>query len=110
LLDVTDAEDVGEKLDNFDVVVHLAGSSLPAAEWETAVDVNVWGTKHVLDAAVENGTDRVVFASPNHVVGTYNSTDKDPETTTLVDAHPVRGDTPTAPDSFYGVSKAACEN
>ena len=43
LLDVTDAEDVGEKLDNFDVVIHLAGSSLPAAEWETAVDVNVWG-------------------------------------------------------------------
>lgn len=110
LLDVTDSDDVHEKLDTFDVVVHLAGASSPAAEWETAAETNVQGTKHVLDAVVENGIDRVVFASSNHVVGAYNSEDDDPETTTLVDPRPVRGDASTAPDSFYGVSKAACEN
>lgn len=109
LLDVTDADDVQEKLDTFDVVIHLAGASSPAAEWEAVVEMNVQGTKHVLDAAIENGIDRVVFASSNHVVGTYNSVDEDPETMTLDDARPVRGDAPTSPDSFYGVSKAACE-
>ncbi|WP_324664139.1 NAD-dependent epimerase/dehydratase family protein [Haloarcula sediminis] len=109
LLDVTDADGVLTKLDGYDAVVHLAGASSPEAEWETVSETNVQGTKHVLDAAVENGIDRVVFASSNHAVGAYNSTDRDPETATLADARPVRGDAPAAPDSVYGVSKAACE-
>ena len=90
LLDVTDAEDVYEKLDTVDVVVHLAGASSP-------------------DAAVENGIDRVVFASSNHAVGTYNAVEADPESMTIGDARTVDADAPARPDSFYGVSKAACE-
>ncbi len=105
LFDVTDPDDVLAKLDTFDAVVHLAGAASPEAEWETVAETNVEGTKHVLDAAVENGIDRVVFASSNHAVGAYNSADDDPETTTLTDSRPVRGDAPAAPDSFYGVSK-----
>jgi L-arabinose 1-dehydrogenase [NAD(P)+] len=110
LLDVTDPDDVRAKLDTFDVIVHLAGASSPEAEWETVSETNVQGTKHLLDAAVENGIDRVVFASSNHAVGTYNAAGDDPETTTTGHAKAVRGDAPTSPDSFYGVSKAACEN
>ena len=109
LLDVTDPDDVRAKLDTFDAVVHLAGASSPEAEWETVAETNVEGTKHVLDAAVENSIDRVVLASSNHAVGAYNAANDDPETTTLTDSRPVRGDAPAAPDSFYGVSKAACE-
>ena len=109
LLDVTDSDDVAEKLDNVDVVVHLAGASSPDADWETVLETNVEGTKHVLDAAVENGIDRVVFASSNHAVGTYNAADDDPESMTIGYAEPVAGDAPTRPDSFYGASKAACE-
>jgi L-arabinose 1-dehydrogenase [NAD(P)+] len=109
LLDVTDAEDVYEKLDTVDVVVHLAGASSPDAEWETVSETNVQGTKHVLDAAVENGIDRVVFASSNHAVGTYNAVEADPESMTIGDARTVDADAPARPDSFYGVSKAACE-
>ncbi|NHN41164.1 NAD(P)-dependent oxidoreductase [Halorubellus sp. JP-L1] len=109
-LDVTDPDDVAEKLGAFDVVVHLAGASSPDADWETVSETNVQGTKHVLDAAVENGIDRVVFASSNHAVGTYNAAGDDPETVTLGAQETVPGDAPTAPDSFYGVSKAACEN
>ena len=110
LLDVTDPGDVLEKLDTFDVVLHLAGASSPDADWETVSETNGQGTKHVLDAVVENGIDRIVFASSNHAVGTYNSVDDDPETATIADNRPVPADSPTAPDSFYGVSKAACEN
>jgi len=109
LLDVTDPDDVTEKLDTVDVVVHLAGASDPGAEWETVSETNIQGTKHVLDAAVENGIDRVVFASSNHAVGTYNAADDDPESMTIGFARTVDADAPTRPDSYYGVSKAACE-
>ncbi|RDI69503.1 NAD-dependent epimerase/dehydratase family protein, partial [Halopelagius longus] len=74
-LDVTDADDVEEKIDNVDVVVHLAGASSPDAEWDTVSQTNVEGTKNVLDAMVENGVDRMVFASSNHAVGMYNAAD-----------------------------------
>ncbi|PSQ02894.1 NAD(P)-dependent oxidoreductase [Halobacteriales archaeon QS_5_70_17] len=110
LLDVTDADEVSEKLDTFDAVVHLAGASSPDADWETVVSTNVEGTKNVMDAVVENGIDRVVFASSNHAVGMYNAADPDdPETMTIGNARTVDPDDPTRPDSYYGVSKAACE-
>lgn len=51
-----------------------------------------------------------MFASSNHAVGTYNAADPaDPESMTLDDARTVDPDDPTRPDSFYGVSKVACE-
>ena len=109
LLEVTDPDDVREKLGGFDVFVHLAGASKPDAEWGPAAEANIHGTKHVLDAAVEHDTDRVVFASSNHAVGTYNAADDDPEHMTLGYAEPVRADAPPSPDSFYGVTKVACE-
>lgn len=109
LLDVTDADEVVEKLDNLDVVLHLAGASSPDADWETVSETNIEGTKHVLDAAIENSIDRVVYASSNHAVGTYNSEDDDPESMTIGYAKTVDADAPTRPDSYYGVSKAACE-
>jgi len=108
-LDVTDSDDVRGKIDDVDVVIHLAGASSPDADWEAVSETNVQGTKHVLDAAVENAIDRVVFASSNHAVGTYNSEDDDPETMTLGDARTVDADDPVRPDSYYGVSKVACE-
>ncbi|MFC5971882.1 NAD-dependent epimerase/dehydratase family protein [Halomarina salina] len=109
LLEVTDPDDVHEKLAGYDVVFHLAGASEPDTEWDLALETNVEGTKHVLDAAVEHDVDRVVFASSNHAVGTYNAADDDPEHMTLDHAEPVCGDAPPSPDSFYGVSKVACE-
>jgi L-arabinose 1-dehydrogenase [NAD(P)+] len=109
LLDVTDPEDVQGTLDDVDGLVHLAGASEPDADWEAVVDRNVLGTKHVLDAALDHDVDRVVFASSNHAVGMYNAVDADPERMTTDYAHPVGPDAPTRPDSFYGVSKVACE-
>jgi L-arabinose 1-dehydrogenase [NAD(P)+] len=110
LLDVTDPDDTAAKLDGFDVVIHLAGASSPDADWETVSETNVQGTKHVLDAAVSNGIDRVVFASSNHAVGTYTADGADPEAVAPGDHSPVPADAPASPDSFYGVSKAACES
>lgn len=110
LLDITDADEVTGKLEGFDVVIHLAGASSPDVDWETVSETNVQGTKHVYDAAVENGIDRVVFASSNHAVGRYNSDGDDPERVTTGYAETVAANAPTRPDSYYGVSKAACED
>lgn len=110
LLDVTDSDEVQADIDNFDVVIHLAGASSPDAEWEAVSQTNIQGTKNVLDAMVANGVDRIVFASSNHAVGMYNAADEDdPESMTLNTARPVRANASTRPDSFYGVSKVACE-
>lgn len=109
-VDVTEPGAVRETLDDVDVVVHLAGAASPDADWDAVLRVNVEGTRNVLAAAVENGIGRVVFASSNHVVGTYNSSDPgDPERMTLGVARTVDPDDPPRPDSFYGVSKVACE-
>jgi L-arabinose 1-dehydrogenase [NAD(P)+] len=110
LLDVTNPEEVTNKIDNIDVVIHLAGASSPDAAWEIVSETNIQGTKNVLDAVIENGIDRLVFASSNHAVGMYNAADEDdPESMTIDAARPVRADASIRPDSFYGVSKAACE-
>lgn len=108
-LELTDAEQVLAKLDGFDVVVHLAGASSPRADWETVSEVNVQGTKHVFDAAVENGVDRVVFASSNHVVGTATPKADGSGSDAVEGETLLRADAPAAPDSYYGVSKAAGE-
>lgn len=110
LLDVTDSEDVIKKLDTFEVVIHLAGASSPDAEWETVSETNIQGTKNVLDAAIENGVDRIVFASSNHAVRTYNWEDGEPERLRVDSTRTITANTSTRPDSFYGVSKAACED
>lgn len=109
LLDVTDPQDVAETLDAVDVVIHLAGASSPDADWEAVSETNIQGTKHVLDAVVANNIDRIVFASSNHAVGTYNADSDDPESMTVGYARTVDADAPTRPDTYYGVSKVACE-
>lgn len=84
MLDVTDRDEVVDELDNFDTVIHLVGASSPDAEWDTVVQLSVHGTKNMLDAAVKNAIDRVVFASSNHAVGMYNAADPtDPESMTI---------------------------
>jgi uronate dehydrogenase len=77
-------------------VVHLAGnpgeSSLPDALRSHAVT-----TAALLDAMVEHGCDRIVYASSNHAVGRVPRTE-------VVDER-----TLPRPDTFYGVGKVAAE-
>jgi nucleoside-diphosphate-sugar epimerase len=90
---VTDPAAVGRACDNIEVVYHLA-----AAQHEANVpdshfyDVNVAGTRTVLDKAVECGVTRFVHGSTIGVYGVGNY-------------GPVTDDSPLHPDNIYGITK-----
>ena len=81
-------------------IVHLGALSVENT-WDSIVEVNITGTRTVLEAAVRNGVGRFVFASSNHAVGFYSSQDAGDDG--LAD------DAPARPDTYYGWSKAAGE-
>ncbi len=79
-----------------DAVVHLAGVagdlSLP-----TILHGHVESTAALLDAMVQHGVRRMVYASSNHAVGMTPRSD------------PVTSRSSPRPDTFYGVGKVASE-
>jgi uronate dehydrogenase len=79
-----------------DAVVHLA--SIPTeAPLPRILESHVVTTAALLDAMVEHGVPRIVYASSNHAVG------HTPRSARLgTDARP-------RPDTFYGVGKVAAE-
>jgi uronate dehydrogenase len=78
-------------------VIHLAGLS-GESTWARIAETNVHGTYVVFEAARRAGVSRVVFASSNHAVGFTPAAE-----------FPVADYAFPAPDTFYGVSKAAGE-
>jgi nucleoside-diphosphate-sugar epimerase len=94
---VTDLAAMTAACGGADAVIHLGGIPREAA-WERVLDVNINGTYTVLEAARLAGVPRVVIASSNHAVGF-----------SPLGAGPVPDYAFPAPDTFYGVSKAAGE-
>lgn len=87
-------------------VVHLGALSVENT-WESVIEVNITGTRNVLEAAIRNGVGRFVFASSNHAVGFYTPQDV---TGSVADASgALVDDAPARPDTYYGWSKAAGE-
>jgi len=80
-----------------DAVIHLGGIA-GEAPWERILEVNINGVYTIFEAARRAGTGRVVFASSNHAVGF-----------TPREEFPVPDYAYPAPDTYYGVSKAAGE-
>lgn len=104
---VTDAAAVGRAMGGATDVVHLAALSVENT-WEAICEVNLTGTRTVLEAAVAHGVDRFVFASSNHAVGFYAPQDV---VGPLADAAGrLVDDAPARPDTYYGWSKAAGED
>ncbi|GAA3811363.1 NAD(P)-dependent oxidoreductase [Sphaerisporangium flaviroseum] len=92
--DVTDAGALRSAMDGVTAVVHLAGVPSTSATFEELLTANIEGTYRVFEAARLAGVERVVYASSNHAVGFTPREELAP------------ADTPVAPDSHYGVSKA----
>jgi NADP-dependent aldehyde dehydrogenase len=80
-----------------DAIVHLGGFA-GDAPWTDLSEVNIGGTREVLEAARRHGVKRVIVASSNHAVGLHVRT-----------SQPLDDEVAPLPDSLYGVSKAACE-
>ncbi|WP_226038752.1 NAD-dependent epimerase/dehydratase family protein [Natrinema sp. DC36] len=97
--DVRNGELVSDVLRNQDVIVHMAAMAGVQRTLDDPIgtlEVNVEGTRAVLEAAVEAGVDRVLFTSTSEMYGD------------LVDP-PYREDGPIAPKTNYAVAKAVNE-
>lgn len=95
-LDVRDLDACQAAFEGIDTVIHLAGAASPDSPWEAVLELNIVGTRTVLEAARLAGVRRVVLASSNHVTGMYDRHEQ----------WPVYVSMPTRPDSLYGVTKA----
>jgi len=93
------AESTVKRIKRVDCVCHLAAMTSvqeSIRDPRSTTDVNVIGTLRVLEMARRLGADRVILASSAAVYG-------------MTQDLPAKEDTPVAPISPYGVSKAACE-
>ena len=97
LADLADADAVHAMVAGVDAIVHLGGISVEGP-FAPILQANIVGVYNLYEAARKHGTQRVVFASSNHVTGFY----KQSETITA--------DRPARPDGFYGLSKAFGED
>lgn len=66
--DIGDFAAIRSAFDGQDMVVHLAANPGENYTWEQLRDTNVEGTRHVFQAAVDAGVQRVVFASSGATV------------------------------------------
>ncbi len=94
---VTDLAAVTAACRGAEAVIHLAGLA-SEADWQSIAEVNIHGTYVAFEAARRAGAGRVVYASSNHAVGF-----------TPAEKFPVPDYAFPAPDTYYGVSKAAGE-
>jgi uronate dehydrogenase len=94
---VTDLAAMSQACAGASAVIHLAGVA-SEAPWEQISAVNIQGTYVAFEAARRSGVGRVIFASSNHAVGFSPRAQ-----------FPVPDYAFPAPDTYYGVSKAAGE-
>jgi uronate dehydrogenase len=94
---ITDLDVLTQACTGTEAVIHLAGLSNERT-WDQIAEVNIHGTYAAFEAARRAGVPRVVFASSNHAVGFTPAAD-----------FPVPDYAFPAPDTYYGVSKAAGE-
>lgn len=95
--DLRDPDFLNGAMAGCDAVVHLAGVPDEVAPFAEIMDGNIGGTHAVLESARVHGVRRVVIASTSRVTGLH------PRGARLDTSAPVR------PDTFYAVSKVACE-
>ena len=101
--DIGDLDALVAACAGIDAIVHLAATSAVDSVWEAVLESNLIGTYNVFEAARRAGVPRVVFASSNHAIGTYEL-----QAAPALDLDDDRVYDHTAeirPDSLYGVSK-----
>lgn len=94
---VTDPDFMADALKGATAVIHLGGLHREKT-WAELVSTNITGTQVTLEAARQNGVERVLLASSTHAVG-FHATEAAAQDSVLI----------PRPDTYYGVSKAAVE-
>ncbi len=94
---VTDPDFMADALSGATAVIHLGGLHREKT-WAELVSTNITGTQVTLEAARQNGVERVLLASSTHAVG-FHPTEAAARDSVLI----------PRPDTYYGVSKAAVE-
>lgn len=96
---------VFEEIAPLPYIVHLAAESNVNATWDVVLRSNIIGTRNLYEVARKFDSKHIVFASSNHVTGSYEDfhplhlhLQPEPDRITVQD--------PIRPDSDYGVSKA----
>jgi NAD+ dependent glucose-6-phosphate dehydrogenase len=102
-------EDVRPAMDGVGAVIHLAGDPRPEAPWHSVLRNNIDGTHTIYDVAVEQGVEKVVFASSNHTVGAAETDERTPEMYRADDEFRLDGTELPRPGNKYGISKASGE-
>lgn len=95
--DLADRAQVLRMCEGVDAVLHFGGVSTETA-FAPILDANILGLVNLYEAVHKLGIRRVVFASSNHTMGMYRTTER-------VDAG-----MPPRPDGYYGVSKVFGES
>lgn len=109
--DIADFDAIRAAFENQDVVVHLAAKAGENYTWQELRDTNVEGTRHVFQATVDAGVERVVFASSGATVAGWENDepykslvegryDDLPDTWPLIDVA-----MPPRPRGIYGSTK-----
>lgn len=97
-LEVSELESCQKACQGMDMIIHLAGSASPAAGfYETLLDSNIKGSYNILQAARDQGCQRVILASSVQAVVGYPLD---------VQVHP---DSSVRPLNMYGVCKCFTE-
>jgi len=107
--EVQDHDDVAPAMEGVGAVIHLAGDPRPEAPWNSVLANNIDGTHTVYEVAVEEGVDRVIYASSNHAVGAAETEERTPTIYRAHDDFRLDGTEFPRPGNRYGVSKATGE-
>ena len=95
--DLADKVAVMDLVKDVELILHFGGISVEAC-FEDIMRANIQGTYNIYEAAHHHKVRRVIFASSNHTIGFYKTTD-------FIDAT-----MPPRPDGIYGVSKCFGES
>ncbi|MBA3450251.1 MAG: NAD(P)-dependent oxidoreductase, partial [Chloroflexia bacterium] len=102
--DIGDLDALVAACAGIDAVVHLAATSAVDSAWDAVLTSNLIGTYNVFEGARRAGVPRIVFASSNHAIGTYEL-EGAPALYDLDDDRVYDHTAEIRPDSLYGVSK-----
>ena len=97
--DLSNDEQIFEYIKGSQIVIHLAaavGVKITEEDPIKTLDLNILGTKRVLDACRKNNIEKVIFSSSSEVYGEPHNV-------------PITEEEPVMPITNYGVSKIAGE-